>query len=86
MGVGKDRTDDRAKIVVRTGAVGIIANLFLASAKAVAGLAAGSIAMVLDAVNNTSDSLSSVITIIGTKLANRKPDKKHTAPPKNGAS
>ncbi len=77
MGVGKDRTDSRERIIVRTGAVGIIANLVLASAKAVAGLAAGSIAMVLDAVNNTSDSLSSVITIIGTKLANRKPDKKH---------
>ena len=57
--------------------MGIVANLLLASAKAVAGFAAGSIAMVLDAVNNTSDSLSSVITIIGTKLANRKPDKKH---------
>jgi len=57
--------------------IGIVANLLLASAKAAAGLAAGSIAMVLDAVNNTSDSLSSVITIIGTKLANRKPDKKH---------
>ena len=77
MGVGKDRTDSREKIIVRTGTVGIVANLLLASAKAVAGFAAGSIAMVLDAVNNTSDSLSSVITIIGTKLANRKPDKKH---------
>ena len=77
MGVGKDRTDDRERIIVRTGAVGIVANVILASSKALAGLAAGSIAMVLDAVNNLSDSLSSVITIIGTKLANRKPDKKH---------
>lgn len=57
--------------------MGIVANLLLASAKAAAGFAAGSIAMVLDAVNNTSDSLSSVITIIGTKLAGKKPDKKH---------
>ena len=77
MGVGKDRTDSRERLIVRTGITGIVANLLLASAKAAAGLAAGSIAMVLDAVNNTSDSLSSVITIIGTKLANRKPDKKH---------
>ena len=77
MGVGKDRTDSRERLIVRTGIIGIVANLLLASAKAAAGLAAGSIAMVLDAVNNTSDSLSSVITIIGTKLANRKPDKKH---------
>ena len=77
MGVGKDRTDDRERIIVRTGAVGIVTNIVLASAKALAGYAAGSIAMVLDAVNNLSDSLSSVITIIGTKLANRQPDKKH---------
>ena len=77
MGVGKDRTDGRERIIVRTGAVGIVTNIILASAKALAGLAAGSIAMVLDAVNNLTDSLSSVVTIIGTKLANKKPDKKH---------
>lgn len=77
MGVGKDRTDSREKLIVRTGIIGIVVNVLLASAKAIAGVAAGSIAMVLDAVNNTSDSLSSVITIIGTKLAGKKPDKKH---------
>lgn len=77
MGVGKDRTDSREKLIVRTGIIGIVVNVLLASAKAIAGFAAGSIAMVLDAVNNTSDSLSSVITIIGTKLAGKKPDKKH---------
>lgn len=77
MGVGKDRTDSRERLIVRTGIIGIVVNLVLASAKAAAGLAAGSIAMILDAVNNTSDSLSSVITIIGTKLAGKKPDKKH---------
>ena len=36
-----------------------------------------SIAVTMDAVNNLSDALSSVITIIGTKLAGRLPDKKH---------
>lgn len=69
--------EDREKIVVRTGIVGIVANVLLASFKAAAGLAVGSIAMVLDAVNNLSDALSSIITIIGTKIAGKKPDKKH---------
>ena len=41
------------------------------------GLAANSIAVVLDAVNNLTDALSSVITIVGTKLAAKHPDKKH---------
>ena len=77
MGVGKDRTDSRERLIVRTGIIGIVANLLLASAKAAAGLAAGSIAMVLDAVNNFSDVMSSVVTIIGTKIASKKPDKKH---------
>ena len=49
----------------------------LASFKAIVGLASHSTAMVLDAVNNTTDAISSIVTIIGTKIASRKPDKKH---------
>ena len=67
----------REKVIVRTSIIGILANLLLAGFKAVVGLLSNSIAVVLDAVNNLSDALSSVITIIGTKLAGRKPDKKH---------
>ena len=67
----------REKTIVRTSIIGIIANVFLAAFKAVIGLAANSIAIVLDAVNNISDAGSSLITIIGTKLAGREPDKKH---------
>ena len=67
----------RDRVIVRTSVIGIIANVFLAGFKAAVGLFANSIAVVLDAVNNLSDALSSVITIIGTKLANRKPDKNH---------
>ena len=67
----------RDQIIVRTSIIGILANVFLAGFKAVVGAVSGSIAVVLDAVNNLSDALSSVITIIGTKLAGRKPDKKH---------
>ena len=43
--------------------------------KVVVGAVTGSIAIIMDAVNNLSDALSSVITIVGTKLAGRYPDK-----------
>lgn len=68
---------NRDQVIVRTSIIGIIANVFLAGFKAVVGLVTKSIAVTLDAVNNLSDALSSVITIIGTKLAGKKPDKKH---------
>lgn len=68
---------DRKKIIIRTSILGIIVNLILVSFKAVIGLLVNSIAIILDAVNNLTDALSSVITIIGTKLANKQPDKKH---------
>jgi len=67
----------RDKIIVRTSIIGIAANVLLAVFKAIIGLISNSIAVVLDAVNNMSDALSSVVTIVGTKLANRLPDKKH---------
>ena len=68
---------DRDRVIVRTSLIGIGANLALAAGKAITGLLAHSIAVVLDAVNNLSDALSSLITIIATKLAGRAPDKKH---------
>lgn len=67
----------REKTIVKTSIIGMIANIFLAGFKAVIGLMTNSIAIVLDAVNNISDAGSSLITIIGTKLASREPDKKH---------
>ena len=68
---------NRQKVIVRTSVIGILANVFLAAFKAAVGTISHSIAIVLDAVNNLSDALSSVITIVGTKLAGKKPDKKH---------
>jgi len=68
---------DRDKVIVRTSVIGILANILLASFKAVIALAVNSIAVLLDAVNNLSDALSSIITIVGTKLASKLPDKKH---------
>ena len=69
--------DSREKTIIRTSIIGIAANVLLAGFKAVIGLMSHSIAIVMDAVNNISDAGSSLITIIGTKLAGREPDKKH---------
>ncbi|MBQ3325566.1 cation transporter [Candidatus Saccharibacteria bacterium] len=69
--------NNREKIVVRTSVLSILANFLLAGFKAAVGLASNSIAIISDAINNTTDALSSLITIIGTKLANKAPDKKH---------
>ncbi|MBQ9899152.1 MAG: cation transporter, partial [Ruminococcus sp.] len=66
---------NRDRIIIRTSVIGIFANVLLAGFKAAVGLISGSIAIILDAVNNLSDALSSVITIIGTKLAGKKPDR-----------
>lgn len=67
----------REKTVIKTSIISIIANIILAGFKAFVGLLANSIAIISDAVNNLSDALSSIITIIGTKLAGKAPDKKH---------
>lgn len=73
----QEKSINREKTIVTTGIIGIVANVFLASFKALIGVAAHSTAMVLDAVNNFSDVLSSLVAIIGTKIASKKPDKKH---------
>ena len=67
----------REKTIVRTSIVGIVTNLLLVGFKAFVGLMSNSIAIILDAVNNLSDALSSVVTIIGAKLGAKQPDKKH---------
>ena len=68
---------DRHTQIIRTSWIGIGANVLLAAFKAVVGLIADSVAIVMDAVNNLSDALSSVITIVGTKLSQRPPDREH---------
>lgn len=75
--VGTDKEQTRNAVIIRTSVIGIGANVLLAAFKAVIGAATGSIAIVLDAVNNLSDAASSLITIVGTRLAGRQPDKKH---------
>ena len=68
---------NREKTIVKTSVIGIITNLLLVGFKAFVGLISNSIAVILDAVNNLSDALSSVVTIIGAKLGAKQPDKKH---------
>lgn len=69
--------ENRDRIIIKTGFIGVVTNIFLAAFKAVIGLLSNSIAIILDAVNNFSDALSSIITIIGMKFANKRPDRKH---------
>ena len=68
---------ERERVIVRTSVIGILTNVLLAAFKAAVGLLSHSIAVILDAVNNLSDALSSVVTIIGAKLGAKQPDKKH---------
>ena len=67
----------REKIIVKTSIIGIVVNVLLAVFKAGVGFISNSIAVVLDAVNNLSDAMSSIITIFGAKLAAKRPDKNH---------
>ena len=77
MSIRYEETVKRQKTIVRASIIGIVSNLALVGFKMTVGLFSRSIAIVLDAVNNLSDALSSVITIIGARLATREPDKKH---------
>ena len=67
----------RQEKIVKTSIIGIVVNLILVAFKAFVGIATNSIAITLDAVNNLTDALSSIITIIGAKLAGKAPDKDH---------
>ena len=69
--------ENRSKTILRTSFIGILTNIGLVVLKAIVGIFANSVSIIMDAVNNLSDALSSVITIIGTKLAQKKPDAKH---------
>lgn len=74
---GRSEAELRRGYGVLCGAVGVGLNLLLFAGKLLAGLAAGSIAAVADAVNNLSDAASSVVTLLGFLLAGQKPDRQH---------
>ena len=60
-----------------SGITGIVMNLLLCAGKLAAGILSGSVAIVADAVNNLSDAASSIVTLIGFKLADKPADKEH---------
>ena len=68
---------NREKIIVRTSIIGILSNLFLSFFKAIVGLSVKSIAILMDALNNLTDAMSSIVTIIGIKLANKEANREH---------
>ncbi len=75
--INKRMKKSRNNQITKVSIVGIGANAVIATFKVVVGLLSNSVAVLLDAVNNVSDALSSAITIIGVKLAGKKPDSKH---------
>ena len=69
--------DTRARIGSLSGAVGIGANVLLFAVKLLAGIATGSVSITADAMNNLSDASSSIVTLLGFKLAQQPPDEDH---------
>lgn len=76
---GADFADPQMRSAVgkRSGAIGLAANLLLFAGKLACGLAAGSVSIVADAMNNLSDASSSLVTLIGFRLAGKPADKHH---------
>ncbi len=68
---------EREKKIIKTSVLGITVNVILVVFKIIVGFIANSIAIILDGINNLTDVISSTVTIIGTKLANKAPDKEH---------
>lgn len=67
----------RQRCGVLSGVVGIVLNLLLFAGKLTAGLLAGAISVTADAFNNLSDAASSVVTLVGFRLAGQKADAEH---------
>ncbi len=69
--------NDRQYLITRTAIIGILANLAIASIKVLIGIAASSLAIISEGINNASDAVTSCLTLIGTKLSAKHPDEKH---------
>ena len=72
-----DEATVRKQYGTMSGGVGIVLNLMLFLGKLIAGLISGSIAITADALNNLSDAGSSIVTLVGFRMAGRKPDIEH---------
>ncbi len=73
----EDKTRIRQSYGVLCGIVGIALNVLLFAGKLLAGMLSNSIAITADALNNLSDAGSSLVTLIGFRLAGAKPDSEH---------
>ena len=73
----RQEPDSREGTVVTVSGLNILVNLIFAAIKVVIGLAVSSIAIVSEGVNNATDSATSLITIVGTKLSAKHPTEKH---------
>ena len=67
----------RAGVIAATSGLNMLVNVLIAAVKVAIGLLASSVAIVSEGINNAADALTSVMTLVGTKLAARRPDKKH---------
>ena len=68
---------NRAAVGRLSGWMGIVCNLLLCTGKFLAGLFSGSVAIMADAMNNLSDASSSIVTLIGFRLAEKPADEDH---------
>jgi len=68
---------NRDKQIIKVSIYGILTNVALVIFKAIVWFLSNSIAIVLDALNNLSDVISSLVTILWIKLSSKKPDKEH---------
>ena len=73
----KTSVQGRAQVGRLSGAVGIVCNALLFGAKILVGTLSGSLAITADAMNNLMDASSSVVTLVGFKLAERPADEDH---------
>ena len=72
-----DRPEVRSRVGMLSGAVGIVCNALLCVLKLIVGVLSGSVAITADAMNNLSDAASSIVTLVGFKLAQQPADEDH---------
>ena len=68
---------ERSRMIRRAGVIGILGNVLFAFIKVIIGLLANSVSIISDGMNNLTDALSSVVTLIGLKLSQHAPNHKH---------
>ena len=73
----KEQTQKRSDKGKKAGAVGIFVNILLAVAKLMVGFISGSVSIIADALNNLMDGASSIVTLVGFKLAEKPADEEH---------